>query len=60
MLSTKAIHEFKEIYQEEFGVLLGDMQAMELANKFLNTMRIVLKPLSTKIKNEEHKQSKKV
>lgn len=60
MLSTKAIYEFREIYQEEFGVLLGDIQATEIANKFLNTMRIVLKPLSTKTKNEEHKQTKKV
>jgi hypothetical protein len=44
-LSSKAIEEFKQIYQEEFGEELSDAQAQETALRVLRIFRLLLRPL---------------
>jgi len=44
-LSQKAIDEFKRIYLKEFGVLLDDEKAHELALNLLRVFDIVSRPL---------------
>ena len=44
-LSQDAIHEFKKIYREEYGITLTNGQALELATSFFNLMQAVYRPL---------------
>ena len=44
-LSERAIKKFKEIYKEEFGEKLSNQEAMEKATKFLNLMRVIMRPI---------------
>ena len=49
MLNQKAIAEFKQIYQEEFRVLLSNEEATEKATLVLNLFKVLFKsPLLTK------------
>lgn len=45
MLSEKAINEFIELSKKEFGIDLERREAEELANGFLNLMRVVYRPI---------------
>jgi hypothetical protein len=44
-LSRKAIHEFKTIYQEEFGKTLSDDEVQEIALRLLRFFGILVRPL---------------
>ena len=44
-LSQEAIQEFKKIHQQEFGQTLSDAEAREMAERFLNLMEIVCRPI---------------
>lgn len=51
MISKKAIDEFKNIYREEFGIVLSDNIAMEDATRFMNLFKVIYKPID-KLTNE--------
>ena len=40
-LSKKAIDEFKEIYEKEFGEKISDAQAREMGENLINLFRII-------------------
>jgi hypothetical protein len=44
-LSQKAIEEFKEIYQREFGKKLSDLEAQELAENLISLFKIIYRPI---------------
>ncbi len=44
-LSPQAIQEFKEIYGQDYGVILTDAEALELAASFFHLMQTIFKPL---------------
>jgi len=44
-LSPEAIQEFKKIHQREFGQTLSDAEAREMAERFMNLMEIVCRPI---------------
>lgn len=44
-LTTKAIADFKQIYQTHFGNSIEDDEAEKLADNFLGLMSIVLRPV---------------
>ena len=48
-IETKAAEKFGTIYKEEFGEKLTDQEAMEKATKFLNLMKVILKPIPTEV-----------
>jgi hypothetical protein len=43
-LSREAINEFKAVYKEEFGRVLSDDEAREMALRLLNFLKFLLKP----------------
>ena len=47
-MTNKALQEFKQIYRAEFGEELSDQEAMEKATKFLNLMRVIMRPIPVK------------
>jgi hypothetical protein len=47
-LSKKAIEEFKEIYQREFGEKITNSEAYEKYLRLVNVLRAILKQPSTK------------
>ena len=51
MISNKALDKFKRIYETEFGEKLPDHEAMEKATKFLNLMRVIMRPIPTENNN---------
>jgi len=46
MISEKALKEFKTIYKKKFGIELSDQDALESANKLLNLVEIIYKPMT--------------
>lgn len=46
MLPKDAINEYKQIFQEEFGVLISDKEAAEKALNFLKLYKLVCQPIS--------------
>jgi hypothetical protein len=44
-LSQKAVEEFKEIYQKEFGKKLSDSEAQELAENLISLFKIIYRPI---------------
>jgi len=44
-LSQKAIDEFKKIHLQEFGGSLSDGEAREIAERFINLMEIICRPI---------------
>jgi hypothetical protein len=44
-LSQQAITEFKVIYQEEYGITLGDEEAVEIATRILKFFNILIHPI---------------
>ena len=44
-LSVEAIQEFREIYQREFGKAISDDEAQKIAERFMNLMEIVCRPI---------------
>lgn len=44
-LSREAIEEFRQIYKDEFGVLLNDDEVKEIATRLLRFFGILHKPL---------------
>lgn len=47
VIDKKAIKEFKEIYEKEFGVEVDDAKALDLAVRLLNIYRVIYRPLPT-------------
>ena len=45
MVSKKALEEFKVIYKAEFGEKLSDEEAMGKGTKFLNLMKVIMRPV---------------
>ena len=45
MLSKKAIAEYRQIYQEEFGKEISYAEALEQGTKLLSLMRVVYRPI---------------
>ena len=43
MINPKDIEEFKQIYFEEFGVILSDLEATKKAINVLNGVELILK-----------------
>lgn len=46
MLPKDAINEYKQIYQEEFGVSISDEEAARKALNFLKLYKLVNQPIS--------------
>lgn len=46
MLPKDAINEYKQIFQEEFGVSISDKEAAEKALNFLKLYKLVRQPVS--------------
>jgi len=44
-LSKEAIEEFKKIYYQEFGTVISDEKARELAENLLSLFEIIYRPL---------------
>lgn len=44
-LNQKAIDEFKKIHLQEFGESLSDGEAREIAERFINVMEIICRPI---------------
>jgi hypothetical protein len=44
-LSKEAIVEFKKIYYQEFGTVISDEKARELAENLLSLFEIIYRPL---------------
>lgn len=44
-LSREAIEEFKKIYQEEFGRIITDAEALEMGQRLVNLFQILYRPL---------------
>ena len=44
-LSPEAIKEFQEIYRREFGKTISDEEARKIAERFMNLMEIVCRPI---------------
>lgn len=51
-ISKQSLEEFKELYRQEFGVLLDDRDALEIAQRLLGFCLIVCRPLPKKEKPE--------
>ena len=45
MISNEGLEEFKQIYQEEFGVELSTEEALEKALPVLNLVSALVKPV---------------
>jgi len=52
MLDLEAIAEFREIFCDEYGVLLNEAQASELANRTLNVFKLISQEKMTTPKSE--------
>ena len=46
MLSKDAINEYKQIYQDEYGVSISDKEAAEKALNFLKVFKLIYQPVS--------------
>jgi hypothetical protein len=44
-LSQKAIDDFQKIHLQEFGENLSDGEAREMAERFINLMEIICRPI---------------
>lgn len=53
--SNKAIKEFQDIYQEDFGIELDFSEAEKLANAFAIQMSSIYKPMSKEYFNNFNK-----
>lgn len=47
-ISNKAITEYQQIYQQEFGILITEEEAKEQGLKLLRLFDIIYKPLKLK------------
>lgn len=56
-LSKKAIEEYKEIYQEEFGETLTDQETYEQASNLLRLFKVIYRPLPSEKNNNNSKDS---
>ena len=56
-LSTKAIEEFKGIYQKKFGINLSDDEANKLGVELLKFFKLVYKPIPKNEYERLHKNS---
>lgn len=60
MISNEGLEEFKQIYQEEFGVLLTNEEALEKALPVLNLVKTLVQPQGDSlIKKDSVDESKK-
>lgn len=53
--ATQQLNEFKELYKKESGKDLTDQEALDMATKLVNIVRLVYKPLP---ENSDLKSSK--
>ena len=44
--TKKQLDEFKRIYKKEYRVDINDSQALEMATKLINLIKIVYKPMT--------------
>ena len=44
MLNQEAINEFKQIYFEEYGKIISDIQAVEMGMNLLNAVKFLYQP----------------
>lgn len=44
-LSREAIEELKDIYREDYGIILDDEEVIEYALPFFNLMKVSHKPI---------------
>ena len=44
-LSKRAIKEFKEIYEKEFGETISDQKAQELGQNLISLFKIIYRPI---------------
>ncbi len=49
MISKTVLEKFRQIYKTEFGEELADQEAMEKATKFLNLMKVIMRPIPKEI-----------
>lgn len=49
-LSKKAINEFKEIYEKEFGGKISDAQAREMGENLISLFKVIYRPLPKLVK----------
>jgi len=45
MVSQQALNEFKQLYKEEYGIILDNQKAMELAERLLGLFRAIYRPI---------------
>ena len=55
MLSKKAIDEFKKLYKEQYGEELNDFIASEAANRLIQMMNVVYRPIPKAWEEEYNK-----
>lgn len=56
MLSTKAVEEFKEIYERKFAKKISNEAALEMATELIELFRVIYRPIR---KQNEFKNSEK-
>lgn len=54
MLTLEAIDEFKELYREDYGVVLSDEEATEKATLLFSVLEVLVKSDLTKYSKEAH------
>ncbi len=55
MISKKALEEFKKIYKAEFGEELSASEAMEKSTRFLNLMKVIMRPIPNEVDEVSNK-----
>lgn len=50
-LNKKALNDFKEIYEKDYGIILNDEEAQILANALFNQMTVVYRPIPKNLSN---------
>jgi len=56
-LSKKAIEEYKEIYQREYGKTLTDQEAYEQASNLLRLFKVIYRSLPSEKEDKNSKYS---
>jgi len=46
-LPKEAINEFRQIFENRYGIKISDKEASEKANKLFNTIRLIYRPIQT-------------
>lgn len=54
-ISREALDEFKKIYEEEFGEVISDAEALEMGQRLISLFEIIYRPLPSELDPSEHR-----